>query len=71
LGDYLETLWRAGALKGETRDEAFYIKCDEETNPAETREAGQVVTEFGLALVAPAEFVVVRIFHRAGVTTVG
>lgn len=71
LGDYLETLWREGALKGGTRDEAFYVKCDEETNPAETREVGRVVTEVGLALVAPAEFVVVRIFHRAGVTTVG
>lgn len=71
LGDYLETLWHAGALKGGTRDEAFYVKCDEETNPAETREAGRVVTEVGLALVAPAEFVVVRIFHRAGTTVVG
>jgi phage tail sheath protein FI len=71
LGNYLETLWRAGALKGDTRDEAFYVKCDEETNPAETREVGQVVTEVGLALGAPAEFVVVRIFHRAGATIIG
>ena len=66
----LETLWREGALKGDTRDEAFYVKCDEETNPPEAREAGEVVTELGLALVAPAEFVVVRIFHRAGTTVV-
>lgn len=71
LGGYLETLWRAGALKGDARDDAFYVKCDEETNPAETREAGRVVTEVGLALAAPAEFVVVRIFHRAGATVVG
>lgn len=71
LGDYLETLWHAGALKGGARDEAFYVKCDEETNPAETREVGRVVTEVGLALAAPAEFVVVRIFHRAGVTING
>jgi phage tail sheath protein FI len=71
LGQYLETLWRGGALKGDARDDAFYVKCDEETNPAETREAGQVVTEVGLALVAPAEFVVVRIFHRPGAAVVG
>ena len=71
LGDYLDMLWRAGALKGDARDDAFYVKCDEETNPSETREAGRVVTEIGLALVAPAEFVVVRIFHRAGTTIVG
>jgi phage tail sheath protein FI len=66
LSAYLEILWRSGALKGEAREEAFYVKCDEETNPPESREAGEVVTEVGLALLAPAEFVVVRIFHRAG-----
>ena len=68
LSAYLETLWRAGALKGETREDAFYVKCDEETNPPEARDVGEAVTEVGLALAAPAEFVVVRIFHRAGTT---
>jgi phage tail sheath protein FI len=68
---YLETLWQGGALKGDTREDAFYVKCDEETNPTEAREAGEVVAEIGLALVAPAEFVVVRIFHRAGTTIIG
>ncbi|HEX7313607.1 MAG TPA: phage tail sheath subtilisin-like domain-containing protein [Pyrinomonadaceae bacterium] len=71
LSQYLETLWYTGALKGESRDEAFYVKCDEETNPAETREAGRAVTELGLALAAPAEFVVVRIFHRAATAVAG
>jgi phage tail sheath protein FI len=66
LSARLETLWRAGALKGETREDAFYVKCDEETNPPEARDTGEAVTEVGLALAAPAEFVVVRIFHRAG-----
>jgi phage tail sheath protein FI len=67
---YLETLWRGGGLKGEARADAFYVKCDEETNPPERREAGEVVAEVGLALAAPAEFVVVRIFHRAGTTII-
>ena len=67
LSAYLSELWRAGALRGETADEAFYIKCDSETNPPETREAGQTVTEIGLAPTAPAEFVVVRIVHHTAV----
>ena len=71
VGAYLETLWRAGGLQGASRDEAFYVKCDEETNPPEVREAGEVVTEVGLALAAPSEFVVVRIFHRAAAAAVG
>lgn len=71
VGAYLETLWQAGGLRGDSRDEAFYVKCDEETNPPEARETGRVVTEVGLALAAPSEFVVVRIFHRAAATVTG
>ncbi len=66
LGVYLAGLRRAGALKGATAEEAFYIKCDAETNPPAQRESGEVVTEIGLAPLSPAEFVVVRIIHRVG-----
>jgi phage tail sheath protein FI len=64
LTSYLTKLWQDGAMVGETASEAFYVKCDPETNPAESREAGRVVTEIGLAPSAPSEFVVVRITHR-------
>jgi hypothetical protein len=67
LSAYLSELWRSGALSGGTAAEAFYVKCDAETNPPEAREAGQVFTEVGLATSAPAEFVVVRVTHRIGV----
>jgi Bacteriophage tail sheath protein len=61
LGAYLTGLWTAGALQGQTPEEAFYVKCDAENNPAATREVGQVIAEVGLAPLSPAEFVVVRI----------
>lgn len=67
LSGYLGHLWTAGALSGATVEQAFYVKCDSETNPPEVREGGQVVTEIGLAPLAPAEFIVVRIVHRLGV----
>ncbi len=60
---YFTDLAQRGALKGATAQEAFYIKCDDETNPLAVREAGQVVTEIGLAPSVPQEFVVVRILH--------
>lgn len=66
LSVYLGRLWEVGALKGASAAEAFYVKCDAETNPKEEREQGRVMTEIGLATAAPAEFVVVRIVHRAG-----
>ena len=67
LDVYLTELWRAGALRGQASEEAFYVKCDAETNPPEVREAGQTATEIGLAPGAPAEFLIVRIIHHTGV----
>lgn len=58
---YLLRVWRDGALFGATADEAFYVKCDHETNTRETIDAGQVIIEVGLSPVKPAEFVVFRI----------
>jgi hypothetical protein len=58
---FLTTVWRSGALFGTTAAEAFYVKCDAETNPPELRDLGQVVTEIGVAIVRPAEFVIFRI----------
>jgi hypothetical protein len=63
---FLTNVWRAGALFGTTPQEAFYVKCDAETNPPELRELGQVVTEIGVAIVKPAEFVIFRISQWAG-----
>ncbi len=63
LTDYFNDLFRQGALKGSTPEKAFYVKCDEETNPPQVREAGQVVTEIGLAPIAPSEFIIVTIIH--------
>ena len=58
---FLTNVWRSGALFGNTPAEAFYVKCDAENNPPELRELGQVVTEVGVAIVRPAEFVIFRI----------
>jgi len=68
LTSYLGDLWRAGALQGEAVNEAFYVRCDAELNAAAAREAGQVITEIGLAPTRPAEFIVVSVQHRAGTT---
>lgn len=61
IGAFLTILWREGALMGRTPDEAFYVKCDEETNPQEQIDQGIVTTWIGIAPVKPAEFVVFRI----------
>ena len=63
LTAYLEGLFQRGALKGRSPEEAFFVKCDSETNPPDVIEAGMVVTDVGVAVAAPAEFIVVRIIH--------
>ena len=66
VGAFLLRLWRDGALLGRTPDEAFFVQCDEQTNPPESIDAGQVVALVGLAPVKPAEFIVFRIGQHAG-----
>jgi len=68
---FLTLLWRQGALMGATPEQAFFVKCDAETNPPEVVDAGQVVTLVGCAPVKPAEFVIFRIGQGAGGADVG
>ncbi len=63
---FLRQVWRSGALFGSTPDQAFYVKCDEELNPLEVRDVGQLIIEVGMAPVKPAEFVIFRISQWAG-----
>jgi phage tail sheath protein FI len=64
LTAFLTGLWRSGALFGASPDQAFYVKCDAETNPPESIDEGKLVVEVGLAPVKPAEFVIFRISQQ-------
>ncbi len=66
INSFLVRVWRDGALFGATPQEAFYVKCDSETNPAEEIDAGKLTVEIGIAPVKPAEFVVFRIAQFSG-----
>jgi len=61
ISTFLTRAWSEGALCGASPDEAFYVKCDAETNPPDVIEAGRVVVEIGVAPLRPAEFVVFEI----------
>jgi len=62
---FLRDLFQRGALRGNTPEQAFFVKCDAETNPPEVRALGRVVAEVGLAVQVPSEFVVARIVYGA------
>jgi hypothetical protein len=62
---FLRTVYRSGALFGQTAQEAFFVKCDAENNPSENRDLGILTVEIGISPVKPAEFVVFRISQFA------
>jgi len=66
INAFLMGLWRSGALAGTTPDQAFYVKCDAETNPQSSIDEGKLVVEIGIAPVKPAEFVIFRISQWQG-----
>jgi phage tail sheath protein FI len=67
VSNFLERIWREGALFGATPEQAFYVKCDAELNPPETMILGRLYIEVGICPVRPAEFVIFRISQWNGV----
>ncbi len=63
---FLTRVWRDGALFGNTPEEAFYVRCDAELNPAANRDLGILTVEIGIAPVKPAEFVVFQFKQMSG-----
>ena len=61
IRSFLDELWERGALVGDTRDDAFFIKCDDDTNPPSETANGRLLVLVGVAPVRPAEFVIFRI----------
>jgi hypothetical protein len=61
LNSLLRGLFQRGMLAGTMPEQAFYVKCDAETNPPEAIHRGEVTTEVGFAPVHPAEFIAVLI----------
>ena len=61
---FLKGLWKKGYLQGENISDAFYVKVDEENNPADVRDRGEMIVEVGVAIVRPAEFIIIRIAQK-------
>ena len=61
LNTFFLTMVSKGMMASPRPEEAFYVKCNEETNTKEIVDAGQVIAEVGVALSAPAEFIVITV----------
>jgi len=58
--NFLDTVWRTGALQGIRQEEAFYVHCDRTTMTQDDIDNGRLVVEIAIAPMRPAEFVIFR-----------
>ena len=65
IDNFLVQQWKAGALMGTTPEEAFYVKVglNETMNEVDIWE-GRMIVEIGMAVVRPAEFIILRFSHK-------
>jgi hypothetical protein len=65
IENYLTQKWREGALAGATPKEAFFVKCGLGiTMTAIDILEGRMNVEIGMAVVRPAEFIILKFSHK-------
>lgn len=65
IENFLTVQWRAGALAGAKPEDAFYVRVGlGATMTAQDILEGRMIVEIGMAVVRPAEFIVLRFSHK-------
>lgn len=65
IENFLFNQWRAGALTGAKPTQAFFVKVGlGETMTAQDILEGRMIIEIGMAVVRPAEFIILRFSHK-------
>src|SRR5260370_36581735 len=62
----LMAMFESDGLRGAQPSDAFYVRCDASVNTPDTIADGQVICEVGVAVAAPAEFIVFRLGRKDG-----
>jgi uncharacterized protein len=69
--EFLAGLHQQGMLAGGNLEEAFFVKCDAETNPADQVDNGMLLCDIGVAPVHPAEFIMISLTQTMSTPTSG
>ncbi|HNG90086.1 MAG TPA: phage tail sheath C-terminal domain-containing protein, partial [Saprospiraceae bacterium] len=63
--NFLTLQWRAGALQGSKPEQAFFVRVGlGQTMTPDDVLNGRLIVEIGMAVVRPAEFIVLRFMHK-------
>lgn len=60
IESFLTRLFTLGYFAGNSKNEAFFVICDDSNNPPDSVSAGYLYVDVGIAVNKPAEFVVLR-----------
>jgi phage tail sheath protein FI len=58
---FLGDLYKRGMFAGGKEEEAFFVKCDGETNSPDDINAGRLICDIGVAPISPTEFIMVSL----------
>ncbi len=61
LDNFLRRMFARGAFRGNSEEQAFFVRCDEVLNTRRVVDTGQMIAEVGVAPTEPLEFIVLRI----------
>jgi len=63
---FLGEMYEKGMFAGGKPEDAYFVKCDAETNPSEAVAEGILTCEIGVAPAIPAEFIVISVVQNTG-----
>jgi phage tail sheath protein FI len=58
---FLIALWQQGAFAGDQLEQALFVQCDGDNNPAAERDNGRLWVHIGVAPAKPFEFIILRV----------
>jgi phage tail sheath protein FI len=68
VANFMNDLWRQGALQGSSPRDAYFVKCDATTTTQVDADRGVVNILVGFAAIKPTEFILLEIQQIAGQT---
>ena len=68
-GDFFERSMASGGFQGSTPNEAYFVKCDNETTTQHDISNDKVSILVGVAMLKPAEFIIIKLKIKAGQAT--
>jgi len=64
INNFLNDIWRSGALQGNTPTQAYFVRCDSSTMTQDDINNGRLTCLVGIAAIKPAEFILFSIHQQ-------